>query len=724
MNHNSTFRLILISIGIAVSLLVMVGWLIESRIIVQIHPEYHPMQFNTALGFLLINAGFYALHTGRARLCIVFASSLMLLYTLTLLEHLFGLQMGIDTLFVEPFVTQPYAPPGRPGANTSVCFWLLGIGVWVFNHKLRQPGLWIGSIASIVLGMSLASLWGYAEGLHELTGWAPYLSGMSVHTAVLFLLCAMVLFSLLLTRSAQDGRWFHAFRPVHASIPLMIMSLTVWNAMRQWDRARIQRELFEDTRSIASSIVSGFESRRNAFLRLSHRWESEPGFTPESWLADSRNYIEYMPALVMLRLQADNQLLQRIGSTLNTGLADRIVQKHEPVGAPGTSRVLLIDDRAFLVVNLELERDGDPIGELACVMDLVVWLSGYAAELSDGLEMELRHDGQAVFVWDTDQALDQRLSASVPLILPGQERPFVLRLEATRAYIDRARSPWSLAILIGGVVGSLVLWLILKQSLLLARSRHEIAVQSIELTTKSSQLTRANAELTEVNREMEHLNRAISHDLHSPLFSIKNYLSLMHTASRDGDRARSDQYIGRVSQICDRMSVTIDSLLTVCAISGDGSRHVRVHLNPLIEDVLGYIEGDIDDANAQIEVDEHLHDVVGDPVLLGNIVQNLVSNATKHARLPDRPLRIHIGTEPMGDMVCLYVEDNGVGISAEHREIIFEVFQRVEGHGTAGTGIGLSIVSRGIRIHRGKAWVEDSPMGGARFCVTIPRAEG
>lgn len=723
MKHNATFRLVLICGGIIVSLLVMLGWLIESRVIVQIHPDFHPMQFNTALGFLLLNTALLALHLGRSRLSIVLASLLILLFTLTLLEHILRLQLRIDTLFVDPFVTQEFAPPGRPGANTSVCFWLMGIAVWMFSLRLKQPGLWIVSVTTIVLGMSLSSLWGYAEGLHELTGWGPYFSGMAVHTSVAFVFASLALLSLKLTRAIRHGRRFYAFRPVHASILVLIVTLTVWNAMRQWDQDRVQAELQRNAQAIVGSVEIGFAYRLNAYLRLAQRWESS-GITPEAWLTDAGNYIGDMPGLLMIRLQADHQKLQQLGPALDQDLADRIVSQYAQSGLIGMNSVVRLNGRVYIIVDINLSREGKPIGDLLCVMDLERWMNRFAANLADGLRLELSENGSVLFVTGTDRRTVERLSAGIQFHLQGFGHAFLLELKPTVGYIARERSPWTLAILIGGLVGSFVLWLILKQALLLIRSRHEIRQQASELTNKSIQLAQANGELTVVNREMEHLNRAISHDLHSPLFSIKNYLALMHNAWREGDHGAIDEYIGRVSQISDRMSVTIDSLLTVCAIGGDTSRHVRVRLNPLIDDVLEYIEGDIQDASAKIEIDDNLPDVIADPVLLGNIIQNLVSNATKHARVPGQQLRIHIGTKREGEMICLFVDDNGVGVSPEHRVTIFEVFQRVGGTGVAGSGIGLSIVSRGIRSHGGEAWVEDSPMGGARFCVTLRPADG
>jgi signal transduction histidine kinase len=407
---------------------------------------------------------------------------------------------------------------------------------------------------------------------------------------------------------------------------------------------------------------------------------------------------------------------------LDQDLADRITNQHAQSGIAGMNSVVRVNDRSYIIVDTKLRRGGEEIGDLLCVMDLERWVSRFAANLADGLRMEISENGSVIFVTGTDQRTLEGIATGVQFHLEGFENAFTLVLMPTEGYIARERSPWTQAILIGGIVGSSVLWLILKQALMLVQSRHEIRKQASELSSKSNQLARANAELIAHNREMEHLNRAISHDLHSPLFSIKNYISLLRNNWREGNQELNNEYIGRVSHIADRMSGTIDSLLSVSAVRRTDSRHVRVRLNPLINDVLEYIEGDVQEADAKIEVEDDLHDVIGDPVLLGNIFQNLISNATKYARVPDQQLRIHIGSQLRGEMVCVFVEDNGQGIRHEFREAIFEAFERGESTTVPGTGIGLSIVSRGVRVHGGEAWVENSPLGGARFCVTFPAA--
>ncbi|HMA43971.1 MAG TPA: HAMP domain-containing sensor histidine kinase, partial [Gemmatimonadales bacterium] len=84
-----------------------------------------------------------------------------------------------------------------------------------------------------------------------------------------------------------------------------------------------------------------------------------------------------------------------------------------------------------------------------------------------------------------------------------------------------------------------------------------------------------------------------------------------------------------------------------------------------------------------------------------------------------------VGMDPPGERVRIWVQDQGPGIPAAERERIWQQFWRLErdrGSAVAGTGIGLSVVRQLASLHRGRAWVETAPGGGARFVIELPAA--
>jgi signal transduction histidine kinase len=110
--------------------------------------------------------------------------------------------------------------------------------------------------------------------------------------------------------------------------------------------------------------------------------------------------------------------------------------------------------------------------------------------------------------------------------------------------------------------------------------------------------------------------------------------------------------------------------------------------------------------------------VDADRQLLKQALVNLVENAVLSAREAGRsPVRVEVSTHATDDAVEIRVDDNGPGIAAERRERVFEPYETTR---EQGTGLGLAIVKKIVLDHRGEIWVDDSPLGGARFVVRLP----
>jgi light-regulated signal transduction histidine kinase (bacteriophytochrome) len=105
--------------------------------------------------------------------------------------------------------------------------------------------------------------------------------------------------------------------------------------------------------------------------------------------------------------------------------------------------------------------------------------------------------------------------------------------------------------------------------------------------------------------------------------------------------------------------------------------------------------------------------IAADPVQLGQLFRNLISNAIKFRR--EEPPRIDVRADLMGDQWRFSVRDNGIGIEPKHYERIFIIFQRLHGRDRAGTGIGLAVCKKIIERHGGQIWLESEPGRGSVF---------
>jgi len=104
--------------------------------------------------------------------------------------------------------------------------------------------------------------------------------------------------------------------------------------------------------------------------------------------------------------------------------------------------------------------------------------------------------------------------------------------------------------------------------------------------------------------------------------------------------------------------------------------------------------------------------------LMKDVFANLISNAIKYS---PRGTRIDFGVEDRGESWSLYVKDQGEGIADEHKQTIFNRFERLGKEGVKGSGLGLTIAKQIVGLHGGEIWVEDNPTGGSVFFVRVPK---
>ncbi|HVV72607.1 MAG TPA: ATP-binding protein, partial [Verrucomicrobiae bacterium] len=147
---------------------------------------------------------------------------------------------------------------------------------------------------------------------------------------------------------------------------------------------------------------------------------------------------------------------------------------------------------------------------------------------------------------------------------------------------------------------------------------------------------------------------------------------------------------------------------------------VLVSLQEPVQELLAVMEKEIADAGARVDLISPLGEAYAHAPTLKQILSNLIANSLKFVP-PGRKPQIRILTTPKGGFVRLWVEDNGIGVPAEHHEKIFGLFQRLHDARTyPGTGIGLALVRKGAERMGGQAGVESEPGEGSRFWVDLP----
>jgi signal transduction histidine kinase len=213
----------------------------------------------------------------------------------------------------------------------------------------------------------------------------------------------------------------------------------------------------------------------------------------------------------------------------------------------------------------------------------------------------------------------------------------------------------------------------------------------------------------------------VSHDLKSPLVTIRGFLGFVEKDALAGNMERLKADMARITGATDKMQRLLNELLELAHIGRMMNPPQAVPFETVVGEALELVRGCIQERGVLVTVAPGLPTVYGDRVRLIEVVQNLVDNAAKFMGNQPAP-RIEIGqcgVDADGKPI-LFVRDNGIGIESQYHERIFGLFDKLDAR-TEGTGVGLALVRRIIEVHGGRIWVESRGAdSGATFYFTLP----
>jgi len=226
-------------------------------------------------------------------------------------------------------------------------------------------------------------------------------------------------------------------------------------------------------------------------------------------------------------------------------------------------------------------------------------------------------------------------------------------------------------------------------------------------------------ELGNRNAELERFTYTVSHDLRSPLVTIKGFLGILKKDLSEDHIERVTSDMQRIASATDKMDILLSDLLELSRIGRIVNPPEEIDLVKLAYATLETIDGRLRAKNITTRVSSQLPILYADRIRMGEVLENLIDNAAKYMGDQPTPL-IEIGSHNDNGQQVIYVRDNGMGIEPQYLQKVFDLFEKLNPT-SEGTGIGLALIKRIVEVHGGKIWVEsEGPGKGSTFCFTIP----
>lgn len=251
------------------------------------------------------------------------------------------------------------------------------------------------------------------------------------------------------------------------------------------------------------------------------------------------------------------------------------------------------------------------------------------------------------------------------------------------------------------------------------RTEELLAQRAAELSESNASLAQQARQLSHSNEEMEQLVYIVSHDLKSPLVTIGGFADRLTSYLERGDQEKLKSSVGRIQRAVGRMTQLIDDLLVVSRIGRGRGEPEEIDISSLIRELHEDLSSRLRAAHARLRVADGMPRICMERSQAQQVFENLLTNAIKYG-CEDGRGEIEAGFEKTCEEIRFFVRDHGPGIPAGQQEQIFHLFRRLQSGGE-GSGVGLAIVSKVVKLQGGRVWVDSAPGEGATFWVALPR---
>lgn len=241
------------------------------------------------------------------------------------------------------------------------------------------------------------------------------------------------------------------------------------------------------------------------------------------------------------------------------------------------------------------------------------------------------------------------------------------------------------------------------------------------ITKQANEVRLLNQRLQVAYEELDAFSYTVSHDLRTPLSSIRCYSEIIQEeyGKEFNDDAR--ELFQKITESTERMQRLIRHILYYSRMGRADFAMQPVEMKPLLENIREDLLVANKDRSIRIDIGD-TPSITGDSTMIHQVFSNLLSNSAKYTqRVPEAVIQVN-GQQTDGEVVYSVV-DNGIGFDMKHAGKMFDLFKRLENaREFEGTGVGLAIVKRIVNRHQGKIWFHSEPNRGSTFTISFPAA--
>lgn len=755
--------------------LVLSGWLFDVSILKSVLPGWVEMKANTAVCFILLGIALWLEHPDwinrkTERIVRACAAAAAAIGSLTLLQYIFGWDLGIDQLL---FTESPDAlwtfSPGRMAPTSAINFVLLACAILCLDINVRG-----GAHAAELLGLTagligLAPLIGYAYKVESLLGLSRN-TAMAMHTALGFALLAFGLISArpdrglmaVINSPADGGRMARRLLP--AAIIILVALGWLISAGRNAGLylGDFGLALYTTLNITVFSILIWWNAR-SINAAATNRAEAEQRYRALAEAAsDAIISADYGGMIIGWNKGASNIFgyseLEVLGKPLTILMPERYRLAHRS----GIDRFKLTGVARVIGRTVELHGLRKNGMEFPIELSLANWetmgkqyYSAILRDVTDRKRAEQEISDQRKLLerilesalagyWDwhiqegyeyfsprfkkmfgyADHELPNTPETWRKLILP-EDYPRTQEL-LEKHFESHGNVPVHTELRYRHKDGSIVWVLCVGETTEWDDQWRPVRmigchVDITERKQAEEKIEHMMAELSRSNAELEQFAYVASHDLQEPLRAVAGCVEILEREYRDKLDSEANELIRHTVEGARRMQTLIRDLLTYSRVSSRGQPFEPTDCNAALERALVNLETSIRENDALVTCDP-LPTILADPTQMTQLFQNLIGNAIKF-RGEHRP-EIHVSVQPVDDGWQFSVRDNGIGIDRQYYNQIFILFQRLHTRTEyPGTGIGLAVCKRIVERHGGTITVESEVGKGSVFSFTIPHRD-